>query len=41
LNFHTPGRLVHHARRIILRLAAAAARLAQWRQAPRMLAPRG
>jgi len=37
LFFHTAGRLVHHARRIILRLAAAAERLAVWREALRLL----
>ena len=37
LFFHTAGRLVHHARRIILRLAAAAERLAVWHAALRLL----
>ena len=37
LFFHTAGRLVHHARSIILRLAAAAARLAVWHAALRLL----
>jgi hypothetical protein len=37
LFFHTAGRLVHHARRIILRLAAAAERLAVWHEALRLL----
>jgi hypothetical protein len=37
LIFHTPGRLVHHARRMVLRLATTAARLAEWRAALRML----
>jgi hypothetical protein len=37
LIFNTPGRLVHHARRIILRLATTAARLAEWLEALRML----
>lgn len=33
LIFHTPGRLVHHARRMLLRLATTAARLVEWREA--------
>jgi len=37
LFFHTAGRLVHHARRIILRWAAAAERLAVWHEALRLL----
>ena len=37
LLFHTAGRLVHHARKLILRLAAAAERLAVWREALRLL----
>jgi hypothetical protein len=37
LIFHTPGRLVHHARRIVLRLATTAARLAEWLGAMRLL----
>jgi hypothetical protein len=37
LFFHTAGRLVHHARRIILRLAAVAERLAVWHEALRLL----
>jgi len=37
LFFHTAGRLVHHARQLILRLATAAERLAVWRQALRLL----
>jgi len=37
LFFHTAGRLVHHARRIVLRLAAAAERLAVWHAALRLL----
>jgi hypothetical protein len=37
LIFHTPGRLVHHARRMMLRLATTAARLAEWREALRLL----
>ena len=37
LIFNTPGRLVHHARRLVLRLAATAARLAEWLEAMRLL----
>lgn len=37
LIFHTAGRLVHHARKLVLRLAAAAERLAVWRAALRLL----
>jgi hypothetical protein len=37
LIINTPGRLVHHARRIILRLATTAARLAEWLEALRLL----
>jgi hypothetical protein len=37
LIFNTPGRLVHHARRLVLRLATTAARLAEWLEALRML----
>jgi hypothetical protein len=37
LIFHTAGRLVHHARQLLLRLAAAAERLAVWREALRLL----
>jgi hypothetical protein len=37
LIFHTPGRLVHHARRIVSRLATTAARLAEWLGAMRLL----
>ena len=37
LIFNTPGRLVHHARRLVLRLATTAARLAQWQEALRLL----
>ncbi|MBM4023917.1 MAG: IS1380 family transposase [Planctomycetes bacterium] len=37
LIFNTPGRLVHHARRLVLRLATTAARLAEWLAALRML----
>lgn len=32
LTLHTAGRLVHHARKVVLRLAAAAERLAVWRE---------
>jgi hypothetical protein len=37
LIINTPGRLVHHARRIVLRLATTAARLAEWGEALRLL----
>ncbi|MFN3322065.1 MAG: transposase [Bryobacteraceae bacterium] len=37
LIFHTPGRLVHHARRIVLRLATTAARLAEWLEALKLV----
>jgi hypothetical protein len=37
LIFNTPGRLVHHARRIVLRLATTAARLAEWLEAVKLL----
>jgi hypothetical protein len=37
LIFNTPGRLVHHARGIVLRLARTAARLAEWREVIRLL----
>lgn len=37
LIFHTAGRLLHHARKLVLRLAAAAERLAVWREALRLL----
>jgi hypothetical protein len=37
LIFNTPGRLVHHARRLILRLATTAARLAEWLEALKLL----
>ena len=37
LIFHTPGRLVHHARRILLRLATTVARIAAWLEAIRLL----
>jgi len=35
LIFNTPGRLVHHARSVVLRLATTASRLAQWLEALR------
>jgi hypothetical protein len=35
--FNTPGRLVHHARRMVLRLATTAARLVEWLEALRLL----
>ena len=37
LIFHTAGRLVHHARRMVLRLATTVARLAEWLEALRLL----
>ncbi len=37
LIFNTPGRLVHHARRIVLRLATTAARLTEWLEALKLL----
>ncbi len=37
LIFNTPGRVVHHARRAVLRLAATGERLAQWLEALRSL----
>jgi hypothetical protein len=37
LIFNTPGRRVHHARRMVLRLATTAARLAEWLEALKLL----
>ncbi len=37
LIFNTPGRLVQHARKLVLRLATTAARLAEWLEALRLL----
>ena len=37
LIFNTAGRVVHHARRVVLRLATTAARLGQWLEALRLL----
>ena len=37
LIFNTPGRLVRHARRIVLRLATTAARLSEWLEALKLL----
>jgi Transposase DDE domain group 1 len=37
LIFHTPGRVVHHARRLLLRLAATKERIAEWIEAMRLL----
>jgi hypothetical protein len=37
LIFNTPGRLVHQARRLVLRLARTAARLAEWLEALKLL----
>jgi hypothetical protein len=37
LIFHTPGRIVHHARRVLLRLAATKERLEAWIEALKLL----
>ena len=37
LIFHTPGRIVHHARRVLLRLAATRERIAEWIEALSLL----
>lgn len=37
LILNTPGRLVHHARKIVLRLAASGQRIAEWLEAVRLL----
>ena len=37
LIFNTPGRLVHHARRTVLRLATTAQRIIDWLEAARLL----
>ena len=37
LIFNPPGRLVHHARGLVLRLATTAARLAEWLEALKLL----
>jgi Transposase DDE domain group 1 len=37
LIFHTPGRVIHHARRVLLRLAATQERIAEWLEALRLL----
>jgi len=37
LIFHTAGRLVHHARQVVLRLAASLTEIASWRQALQLL----
>jgi hypothetical protein len=37
LLFNTPGRLVHHARRTVLRLATTAQRIMEWLEAARLL----
>ena len=37
LLFNTPGRLVHHARKLVLRLAATAQRIIDWMEAARLL----
>jgi hypothetical protein len=38
LIFNTAGRLVHHARETVLRLAALGVRIATWREAMQLLA---
>src|SRR5437764_14627360 len=37
LIFNTPGKLVHHARRTVLRLATTAQRIIEWLEAARLL----
>ena len=37
LFFNTPGRLVHHARRLVLRLASSRERIACWLEARQLL----
>ena len=37
LIFNTPGRLVHHARKMVLKLATTARRLAEWLEGMRLL----
>jgi hypothetical protein len=37
LIFHTPGRVIHHARQVLLRLAARRERLAEWIEAMQLL----
>jgi len=37
LIFHTPGRIIHHARRMLLRLAATQERMAEWIEVMRLL----
>ena len=37
LLFHMPGRLVHHARRLLLRVAGVAERIAVYREGLRLL----
>jgi hypothetical protein len=37
LIFHTPGRIVHHARRVLLRLAATKERIEEWIEAMALL----
>ncbi len=37
LILHTPGRVIHHARRMLLRLAATKERIAEWIEAMRLL----
>jgi len=37
LIFNTAGRLVHHARRVVLRLAAPLVQIASWREALKLL----
>ena len=37
LIFHTPGKLIHHARQMVLRLVRATARFSNWRRALELL----
>ena len=37
LILHTPGRIIHHARRMLLRLAASKERIGEWIEAMRLL----
>src|SRR5271165_7568189 len=37
LVFHTPGRIIHHARRMLLRLATTKERIAEWIEAMKLL----
>jgi hypothetical protein len=37
LVFNVPGRLVHHARKLVLRLATSAERIVDWLEAAKLL----